>query len=183
MSAQVAAKAAHLFPMRAATRYNQGDQQWNWGNKQYRGQNAPYGAIVTYWLGKKPAADSLVKVEILKDGTVIRTLKKPSADAGFNRIAWDLRMDPPKVLSDMPADSADPTDWAVRQVWTLAGFGDRIWAGTLPGALFDGTNEGIRCTDKLAFSVQYHPEASPGPTDSHYLFDRFVEMIDKSKGK
>ena len=50
-------------------------------------------------------------------------------------------------------------------------------------SLFDGTNEGIRCTDKPAFSVQYHPEASPGPTDSHYLFDRFVEMIAKSKSK
>ena len=37
--------------------------------------------------------------------------------------------------------------------------------------------------DKAAFSVQYHPEASPGPTDSHYLFDRFVEMIAKRKGK
>jgi carbamoyl-phosphate synthase small subunit len=50
-------------------------------------------------------------------------------------------------------------------------------------SLFDGSNEGIRATDKPAFSVQYHPEASPGPTDSHYLFDRFIEMIDKSKGK
>ena len=51
-------------------------------------------------------------------------------------------------------------------------------------SLFDGSNEGIRCTDKPVFSVQYHPEASPGPTDSHYLFDRFVEMIEKNrKGK
>ena len=50
-------------------------------------------------------------------------------------------------------------------------------------SLFDGINEGLRCTDRPAFSVQYHPEASPGPTDSHYLFDRFVELIDKSKGK
>ena len=41
-------------------------------------------------------------------------------------------------------------------------------------SLFDGSNEGLRCTDKPAFSVQYHPEASPGPTDSHYLFERFV---------
>jgi carbamoyl-phosphate synthase small subunit len=48
-------------------------------------------------------------------------------------------------------------------------------------SLFDGSNEGLRVTDKPAFSVQYHPEASPGPTDSHYLFDRFVEMIEKSK--
>ena len=44
-------------------------------------------------------------------------------------------------------------------------------------SLFDGSNEGLRLTDKPAFSVQYHPEASPGPTDSHYLFDRFVDMI------
>jgi carbamoyl-phosphate synthase small subunit len=46
-------------------------------------------------------------------------------------------------------------------------------------SLFDKTNEGIRHKSKPAFSVQYHPEASPGPQDSHYLFDRFVEMIDK----
>jgi carbamoyl-phosphate synthase small subunit len=45
-------------------------------------------------------------------------------------------------------------------------------------SLFDGSNEGIALTDKLAFSVQYHPEASPGPMDSHYLFHRFIEMID-----
>jgi carbamoyl-phosphate synthase small subunit len=45
-------------------------------------------------------------------------------------------------------------------------------------SLFDGTNEGIRSTTHRAFSVQYHPEASPGPHDSHYLFDRFMEMMD-----
>lgn len=45
-------------------------------------------------------------------------------------------------------------------------------------SLFDGSLEGIRVTDAPVFSVQYHPEASPGPHDSHYLFERFVEMID-----
>jgi len=44
-------------------------------------------------------------------------------------------------------------------------------------SLFDGIVEGIRSTTKPAFSVQYHPEASPGPQDSHYLFDRFVDLI------
>ena len=48
-------------------------------------------------------------------------------------------------------------------------------------SLFDGTNEGIAATDRPAFSVQYHPEASPGPSDSHDLFDRFVAMIEAHK--
>jgi carbamoyl-phosphate synthase small subunit len=41
-------------------------------------------------------------------------------------------------------------------------------------SLFDGTNCGLRLEGKDVFSVQYHPEASPGPMDSHYLFDRFA---------
>lgn len=49
-------------------------------------------------------------------------------------------------------------------------------------SLFDGSNEGIRVRDRPIFSVQYHPEASPGPEDSHYLFDRFVAMIDRRHG-
>jgi carbamoyl-phosphate synthase small subunit len=44
-------------------------------------------------------------------------------------------------------------------------------------SLFDGSNEGIACEGRPVFSVQYHPEASPGPADSHYLFERFVELI------
>jgi carbamoyl-phosphate synthase small subunit len=48
-------------------------------------------------------------------------------------------------------------------------------------SLFDGSNCGIALTDRPAFSVQHHPEASPGPRDSHYLFQRFVEMMTKAK--
>ena len=45
--------------------------------------------------------------------------------------------------------------------------------------LNDNSIEGIRINDRPAFSVQYHPEATPGPHDSRYLFDEFIEMINK----
>ena len=61
--------------------------------------------------------------------------------------------------------------------------GFAVERGSLPAnvrethvSLFDGSNAGLELTDRPAFSVQYHPEASPGPQDSLYLFERFVGM-------
>lgn len=69
---------------------------------------------------------------------------------------------------------------------TSQNHGFAVDASTLPDgvkvthvSLFDGSNEGIACENRPAFSVQYHPEASPGPSDSHYLFHRFVDMIER----
>ena len=55
--------------------------------------------------------------------------------------------------------------------------GDTLPAGVKQThvSLFDGTNCGLRVEGKKVFSVQYHPEASPGPMDSHYLFERFTQ--------
>ena len=50
-------------------------------------------------------------------------------------------------------------------------------------SLFDGSNCGIAITGRPVFSVQHHPEASPGPQDSHYLFRRFVNLIRERKGE
>jgi carbamoyl-phosphate synthase small subunit len=50
-------------------------------------------------------------------------------------------------------------------------------------SLFDGIIEGMRSTEKPVFSVQYHPEASPGPQDSHYLFHRFTKLMADQKKK
>lgn len=49
--------------------------------------------------------------------------------------------------------------------------------------LNDNTLEGIRCKKLMAYSVQYHPEAAPGPHDSQYLFKQFTDWMDKSKKK
>jgi carbamoyl-phosphate synthase small subunit len=50
-------------------------------------------------------------------------------------------------------------------------------------SLNDKTVEGMRHYNKPAFSVQYHPEASPGPNDANYLFKRFIDLMDERKGK
>jgi carbamoyl-phosphate synthase small subunit len=56
--------------------------------------------------------------------------------------------------------------------------------GSIPGAdvshvnLNDGVVEGLRCRDVPAFSVQYHPEAGPGPHDARYLFAQFRELME-----
>ena len=67
---------------------------------------------------------------------------------------------------------------------TSMNHGFAVDADTLPAnarpthvSLFDGSLAGLELTDKPAFSVQYHPEASPGPQDSHYLFVKFVESL------
>ena len=67
---------------------------------------------------------------------------------------------------------------------TSMNHGFAVDAETLPAnarathvSLFDGSNCGFELIDQPAFSVQYHPEASPGPQDSHYLFEKFVGMM------
>ncbi|MFZ4762785.1 MAG: glutamine-hydrolyzing carbamoyl-phosphate synthase small subunit [Alphaproteobacteria bacterium] len=50
-------------------------------------------------------------------------------------------------------------------------------------SLFDGSNEGIAVKNKPVFSVQYHPEASPGPEDAHYLFKRFIDYMQEATTK
>ena len=68
---------------------------------------------------------------------------------------------------------------------TSMNHGFAVDADTLPAnarathtSLFDGSNCGFELTDQPAFSVQYHPEASPGPQDSHYLFEKFAGMME-----
>ena len=72
---------------------------------------------------------------------------------------------------------------------TSMNHGFTVDSQTLPGgvkethvSLFDGSNCGIRLEDRPVFSVQYHPEASPGPQDSFYLFERFADAMRARRG-
>ncbi len=72
---------------------------------------------------------------------------------------------------------------------TSMNHGFAVDASTLPKgiiethkSLFDSSNCGLAIEGKPVFSVQYHPEASPGPHDSHYLFTRFINLVREQKG-
>ena len=80
--------------------------------------------------------------------------------------------------------AADGTGGVVEITSMNHGFAVDNAGGALPDSviethvsLFDGSNCGIELVGKRAFSVQYHPEASPGPMDSFYLFEKFVGML------
>ena len=73
---------------------------------------------------------------------------------------------------------------------TSQNHGFEVMADSLPKgvsitlrSLFDNSVEGLELDGKPVFSVQYHPEASPGPQDSHYLFERFVDKISAKRIK
>ena len=73
-----------------------------------------------------------------------------------------------------------------RVMITSQNHGFAVDAATLPGnarvthvSLFDGSLQGFALTDKPAFCFQGHPEASPGPHDVDYLFDRFVKLMEQ----
>jgi carbamoyl-phosphate synthase small subunit len=97
-----------------------------------------------------------------------KTIKMAQGHHGANHPVMDYTTDKVEIVSMNHGFALDPA--------------------TLPDnarvthvSLFDGSNCGIALTDRPAFSVQYHPEASPGPQDSHYLFKRFVEEMERGR--
>jgi carbamoyl-phosphate synthase small subunit len=115
-----------------------------------------------------------------------RTYKLKFGHRGVNQPVKDLDTGRVEISSHNHGFAVDPGGWASEEgradgppiVET-----DRGRAALTHWNLNDGTLEGLRCLDVPAFSVQYHPEASPGPRDSHYLFDRFIALIEDEKSK
>jgi carbamoyl-phosphate synthase small subunit len=97
-----------------------------------------------------------------------RTLKMPQGHHGANHPVMDYTTDKVEIVSMNHGFAIDPESLPENARVTHV-------------SLFDGSNCGIALTDRPAFSVQYHPEASPGPKDSHYLFKRFVDEMERRR--
>ena len=93
-----------------------------------------------------------------------RTIKMPQGHHGANHPVKDFTTDKVEIVSMNHGFAIDPATLPANAKVTHV-------------SLFDGSNCGIALTDRPAFSVQHHPEASPGPRDSHYLFRRFVDTM------
>lgn len=121
--------------------------------------------VIKAWLEtKKPLFGICLGHQMLALAVGAKTLKMHQGHRGANH--------PVKRLSDGAVEI------------TSMNHGFAVDAETLPGnarathvSLFDGSNCGFELVDQPAFAVQYHPEASPGPMDSHYLFERFAGMM------
>jgi carbamoyl-phosphate synthase small subunit len=97
-----------------------------------------------------------------------KTLKMPQGHHGANHPVMDYTTDKVEIVSMNHGFAIDPATLPANAKVTHV-------------SLFDGSNCGIALTDSPAFSVQHHPEASPGPRDSHYLFRRFVDAMEKAR--
>ncbi|KMO31494.1 glutamine-hydrolyzing carbamoyl-phosphate synthase small subunit [Methylobacterium aquaticum] len=98
-----------------------------------------------------------------------RTVKMSQGHHGANHPVKDHTTGKVEIVSMNHGFAVDPSSLPANAVETHV-------------SLFDGSNCGLSLTDRPAFSVQHHPEASPGPQDSHYLFDRFVSLMRQTKG-
>ncbi len=115
---QILEKSVHLFEVRPSLRFRSSDSVYGFGEKPYRAPNPPYGALITYYLKEELEEETPFKIEILKGAEVIKELKKPSMEAGLNRVDWNLmyessrrRRDPGEeggVLTDYGDEDSDP---------------------------------------------------------------------------
>ena len=97
-----------------------------------------------------------------------RTVKMAQGHHGANHPVKDKTTGKVEIVSMNHGFAVDPQSLPENAVETHV-------------SLFDGSNCGLTLSDRPAFSVQHHPEASPGPRDSHYLFERFVMLMRENK--
>ncbi|MEO4053592.1 carbamoyl phosphate synthase small subunit [Solibacillus sp. CAU 1738] len=122
-------------------------------------------------IGKVPMFGICLGHQIFSLASGAKSFKLPFGHRGGNHPVKDLRTGRTDLTSQnhgyaIDIDSLEGTDLELTHV-----------------ALNDGTCEGVRHKKYPIFTVQYHPEASPGPEDSNHLFDEFIEMMEKEAAK
>lgn len=109
--------------------------------------------------------------QVLARALGVRTYKMHHGHRGINHPVLNLDTGLSEITSQNHGFGVDPD--------SIKANSDAVMATHIN--LNDGTVEGLKALKYNAFSVQYHPEASPGPHDSRYLFDQFLEKIKISK--
>jgi carbamoyl-phosphate synthase small subunit len=126
-------------------------------------------------LGKVPVFGICLGHQLMALALGGRTYKMPFGHRGVNQPVKDLRTGAVEITSHNHGFAVDPEGWQ-RDADGVAQT-DRGRVALTHWNLNDGTLEGLRCLDVPAFSVQYHPEAAPGPHDSRYLFEEFRVLM------
>jgi carbamoyl-phosphate synthase small subunit len=120
--------------------------------------------VIRELIEKKPVFGICLGHQMLAIAVGGRTMKMHQGHHGANHPVKDLTTGKVEITSMNHGFAVDGTSLPPGAVETHV-------------SLFDGSNCGLALKDKPVFSVQYHPEASPGPRDSHYLFARFIEQM------
>ena len=125
-------------------------------------------ATVKELLGRYPIFGVCLGHQILSLAYGAKTYKLKFGHRGGNHPVTDLETGKIEISSQNHSYAVDEN--------SLAGTPLRVTHRNL----LDGTVEGVACERDSAFSVQYHPESAPGPRDSAHLFDRFIQLMEKT---